>query len=229
MSSSLTSVLQHPAIRRGDSVVQASHPTQSTGFAVLDALLPHGGWPIGAVSELLLPEPGSGELTLMFPLVAELTRRRQWVYLLKPPAIPYAPAWRAAGAQLRYLVWLDPRDEREVLWAAEQILREPGNTVLSWFTRAPADKPCRRLQLAAEQGRNLGFLLRPDSGYASSTPFGLRLGLAPVRGGIEVRVLKRRGPPVEAPVIIRRNDDVVVSPFPAAPAARRVSAGATSA
>ena len=181
------------------------------------------------MSELLLPQPGSGELALLLPLLAELTRRGQRVYLLKPPAVPYAPAWRAAGVQLRQLIWLDPRDEREVLWAAEQILREPGNTVLSWFSRAPADKPCRRLQLAAEQGRNLGFLLRPDSGYASSTPFSLRLGLTPVVGGIEVRILKRRGPPVEAPVVLRRNDDVVVSPLPAAPAARRVRACATPA
>lgn len=229
MSPNLATVLQHPAIRRGDGIAQAAHPTQSSGFAVLDALLPHGGWPIGAVSELLLPQAGSGELSLLLPLLAELTQRRQRVYLLKPPAVPYAPAWRAAGVQLGYLSWIDPRDEREVLWATEQILREPGNTVLSWFGHAPADKPCRRLQLAAEQGRNLGFLLRPDSGYVSSTPFALRLGLAPVAGGIEVRVLKRRGPPVEAPVVLRRNDDVVVSPFPAAPAARRVRARATSA
>jgi protein ImuA len=229
MSSNLAQVLQHPAIRRGDGVAQHSHPTQSSGFAALDALLPHGGWPVGAVSELLLPQPGSGELALLLPLLAELTRRGQRVFLLKPPAVPYAPAWLAAGVQLQQLIWLDPHDEREVLWAAEQILREPGNTVLSWFSRAPADRHCRRLQLAAEQGRNLGFLLRPDSGYASSTPFGLRLGLAPVRGGIEVRVLKRRGPPVEAPVVLRRAEDVVVSPLSAAPAARRVRAGAATA
>ena len=229
MTPSLAAVLQHPAIRHGDGVAQHAHPTQSSGFPVLDALLPHGGWPVGAVSELVVPQPGSGELSLLLPLLAELTQRGQRVYLLKPPAIPYAPAWAAAGVKLAQLFWLDPREEREVLWASEQILREPGNTVLSWFSRVPADKPCRRLQLAAEQGRNIGLLLHPEQRQVSSTPFGLRLGVRPAASGIEVRVLKRRGPPVEAPVLLRRNDDVVVSPIPAAPAARRVRACATPA
>jgi protein ImuA len=52
------------------------------------------------VSELVLPQPGSGELTLLLPLLAEQTRRGQRVYLIKPPAVPYAPAWRNAGVQL---------------------------------------------------------------------------------------------------------------------------------
>lgn len=228
MSSSLAAILQHPAIRRGDGIAQTRQETQSSGFPVLDAVLPHGGWPLGAVSELVLPQPGSGELTLLLPLLAEQTRRGQRVYLIKPPAVPYAPAWRNAGVQLAQLIWLDPRDEREGLWACEQILREPGNTVLSWFGRVPADKPCRRLQLAAEQGRNIGLMLHPESHSASSTPFGLRLGLSPALGGIAVRVLKRRGPPVDSPILIRRNEDVVVSLNPAAPAARCVRAGATA-
>lgn len=225
MSSSLAHVLQHPAIRRGDGFAQTEQPTQPSGFAVLDAVLPHGGWPLGAVSELVVPQAGSGELTLLLPLLSELTRSRRSVYLIAPPAVPYAPAWRAAGVVLERVLWLVPKHERDALWACEQILRDTGNTVLTWLDRVPHDKSCRRLQLAAEQGRSLGLLLRPDSDPCASTPFGLRLRVAPRQDGTEITVLKRRGPPVPSPILIRRTDHVVVSLFSAAPAAGRIRPG----
>ena len=40
---------------------------ESTGHAALDAVLPQGGWPRRALSELLLPADGVGELELLLP------------------------------------------------------------------------------------------------------------------------------------------------------------------
>ena len=40
-----------------------------TGFATLDAELPGGGWPAGALIELLADRPGIGELSLLLPLL----------------------------------------------------------------------------------------------------------------------------------------------------------------
>ena len=45
----------------------------STGHAALDTQLPGGGWPLGAMSEILLPEHGLGPWTLLAPALAELT------------------------------------------------------------------------------------------------------------------------------------------------------------
>ena len=67
----------------------------------------------GAVSELLLPQPGSGELTLLLPLLASLTGQGRRVYLLQPPALPYAPARAAAGVNLQQVYWLALHDERQ--------------------------------------------------------------------------------------------------------------------
>ncbi|MDE2314898.1 MAG: DNA lesion error-prone repair protein ImuA, partial [Xanthomonadaceae bacterium] len=45
---------------------------QPTGHAGLDAVLPSGGWPEAALSELLIPADGVGELQLLWPTLARL-------------------------------------------------------------------------------------------------------------------------------------------------------------
>ena len=47
---------------------------EPTGHAGLDALLPQGGWPRAALTELLLPADGIGELALLLPTLARLTQ-----------------------------------------------------------------------------------------------------------------------------------------------------------
>ncbi|HST43605.1 MAG TPA: DNA lesion error-prone repair protein ImuA, partial [Luteimonas sp.] len=93
-----------------------------TGHAVLDALLPQGGWPPAALTELLLPADGVGELALLMPTLARLTRAGAVVALVAPPYLPYAPAWQDAGVDLRRLEIVEC-DARGALWAFEQCLR----------------------------------------------------------------------------------------------------------
>ncbi|KEZ94846.1 CDP-6-deoxy-delta-3,4-glucoseen reductase, partial [Xanthomonas vasicola pv. vasculorum NCPPB 895] len=45
---------------------------ESTGHAALDALLPDGGWPRRALTELLLPAHGIGEIALLLPMLARM-------------------------------------------------------------------------------------------------------------------------------------------------------------
>ncbi|MEO8809673.1 MAG: DNA lesion error-prone repair protein ImuA, partial [Rhodanobacter sp.] len=47
---------------------------QPTGWAALDAVLPSGGWPAASLSEILLPLDGVGELQLVLPTLARLSR-----------------------------------------------------------------------------------------------------------------------------------------------------------
>ena len=49
----LDAVLQHPGIWRRSASAQQHVRTLSTGLPDLDALLPGGGWPCGALSEIL--------------------------------------------------------------------------------------------------------------------------------------------------------------------------------
>src|SRR5882724_4714984 len=123
MSSPLQALLQNPAIWRGDEQARVRLPSIPTGFAELDRELPGGGWPRGVVSELLSERSGIGELSLLVPALANLSREDGWLMLIAPPWIPYAPALAARGIRLSKLAVVDTRSDRDTLWAAEQGLR----------------------------------------------------------------------------------------------------------
>src|SRR5689334_22672759 len=96
LSGSVATVLQNPAIWRGGDCAPAV-ATVATGFAALDEVLPGGGWPSDALTEILLAREGIGELRLAFPALARLQTERREVVWIAPPYVPYAPALAAAG------------------------------------------------------------------------------------------------------------------------------------
>ena len=147
---------------------------ESTGHPALDALLPQGGWPRRALTELLLHADGLGELELVFPVVARLTRDGGTVVVIAPPYIPYAPAWQAAGVDLAHVEIVDA-EPRDALWAFEQCLRSGAcAAVLGWPHNADA-QALRRLQVAADTGDCMGFVFRDRRHGANPSPAALRV------------------------------------------------------
>jgi hypothetical protein len=187
----LARLLEHPAIWRGRSTA----PVESlpTGYGALDPCLPGGGWPRTGLVEILVSRFGVGELYLLFPALAALTRRplARWCVWITPPLEPYAPALAAHGADLeRMLVVRAP----ETLWAFEQTLASGASDIaLAWAARNPPSRAVRRLQLAAERGRTLGVLFRPRRAARESSAAVLRVVVEPKAGGARVTLLKSRG------------------------------------
>jgi hypothetical protein len=191
---------QHP-VWRGRSL--ASPPAcLPTGFATLDAELPGGGWPTGGLTEILCNTEAIGELGLLLPALSALTSAGKRVVWLAPPHLPYAPALAAAGVDLTQLVLVRAPGRRDALWAAEQVLRAAScHALLAWLPRVRYAE-LRRLAVAAEAGRAFVALWRSAQAIHESTPACLRLALEPAAGALAVRVLKRRGMPLAAPVLV---------------------------
>ncbi|NQD95789.1 translesion DNA synthesis-associated protein ImuA [Pseudomonas sp. CrR25] len=163
---------------------------QPTGHSTLDAALPASGWPESALIEILVAGAGLGELQLLWPTLARLTGAAERVVLVAPPFIPYAPAWQAAGIDLRHLAVVEANG-RDALWAAEQCLRSGScGAVLCWPSQAD-DRTLRRLQLAATSGQTLAFAYRQLREAANPSPAVLRLALE--GRPAQVRLLKCRG------------------------------------
>ncbi|MFL9675520.1 MULTISPECIES: translesion DNA synthesis-associated protein ImuA [Pseudomonas fluorescens group] len=163
---------------------------QPTGLAALDAVLPTGGWPESALSEILMARDGIGELQLVLPTLARLSAAGERIVLVAPPYTPYPHAWQNAGVDLRQLSVVQA-EARDVLWAVEQCLRSGScGAVLCWPRKAD-DRALRRLQVAAETGQTLAFAWRALSEAINPSPAALRLAVEakPAR----VRVLKCRG------------------------------------
>jgi cell division inhibitor SulA/protein ImuA len=184
-------LLEHPAIWRGHSAA-AQPQGLATGFATLDERLPGKGWPRTGLIEILVSRFGSGELSLMLPALAALTRAAaaRWCVWVAPPLIPFAPALASGGVVLdRVAVVGGARP----LWAFEQTLGSGVcDAVLAW-ARQPKPRDTRRLQLAAERGRTLGVLFRPRRAARETSSAVLRLSLEPAAAGVRITLLKGRG------------------------------------
>lgn len=163
------------------------HPT---GLAALDAVLPSGGWPESALSEILIAKEGVGELQLVLPTLARLSAAGERIVLVAPPYTPYPHAWQNAGVDLRQLSVIQA-DESDALWAVEQCLRSGScGAVLCWPRKAD-DRALRRLQVAAETGQTLAFAWRSLNEAVNASPAALRLAVE--ARPAQVRVLKCRG------------------------------------
>ena len=163
------------------------HPT---GLAALDAVLPTGGWPESALSEILMAKDGVGELQLVLPTLARLSAAGERIVLVAPPYTPYPHAWQNAGVDLRQLSVVQA-EAGDALWAVEQCLRSGScGAVLCWPRKAD-DRALRRLQVAAETGQTLAFAWRALSEAINASPAALRLAVEAKPA--QVRVLKCRG------------------------------------
>jgi cell division inhibitor SulA/protein ImuA len=197
----LNAVLSHPAIWRGGDCAPEPAALPS-GHAALDAVLPGGGWPQGALTEVLLAREGIGELRLTLPALARLTRDGRAIVWIAPPYRPYGPALAAAGIDLARFIVVRCRDARQALWAYEQSLRAGDcGAAFAWLDLHDT-RVLRRLQVAAREGRTFGMLWRRPGQRSVAAPVPLRLALEPREGRLAVHVLKRRGAPLAQPVLI---------------------------
>ena len=199
------------SIWHADELAQTLDLCEPTCHAALDAELPGGGWPLGALIELLQPARDAAMWSLLLPAVAA----RQCasggaVVLVNPPHEPFLPAFSAAGLSPSSLLWVRGDTPAAQLWASEQALRcADAAVVLAWLPRARAGDLRRLHAAAAMRADSLLFVLRPDTALAASSCARLRLRVTVGEGGkaredaapsLCVDILKRRGPPLTASI-----------------------------
>lgn len=194
-----------------------SVPALPTGHDALSAELPGGGWPVGALTELLA-DPGAGELRLLRPALLALAAAQRRVALIGPPHLPNATCLAEWGLPARQLYWVRPpagagraAAQADVLWAAEQVLRSQAfGGVMVWLPTARPEA-LRRLQVLAQAGDAVVWACRPPSVLRESSPAVLRLLLSPAPGNaVSVTFHKRRGPVRDMPLVLSLGEMMAV-------------------
>ena len=221
MASAARSELSLPHVWRGRELAQAQERTVSTGHSVLDAHLPGSGWPLGNLIEVLQQEAQRHVWQLLGPGLAQAMAQGEPAVLVHPPYQPFGPSLRARGIRPERLLCVQSERAAGRLWAAEQALRGADvAAVLAWLPQARAED-LRRLHLAAQSGQKLLVVFRPASVRQQSSPARLRL-LVHGSDNLEVTVLKRRGPPLLQPLLLRSQPSMLAALL-AARGARRSS------
>src|SRR5438093_13621072 len=99
----------HPALWLGHQLGRNPDQAVASGFAMLDAQLPGGGWPRRALTELLLPHPGIGEIRLLAPSLVATQQAGRLVMLFDPPATLSATALAQLGFEVEELLIVNTR------------------------------------------------------------------------------------------------------------------------
>jgi len=99
----------HPSLWLGHQLGRIGSDAVATGFARLDAELPGRGWPRRALTELLLPHAGVGEIRLLAPALVAAQRAGRLVMFFDPPAALAAAALASLGFEVEDLLIIQTR------------------------------------------------------------------------------------------------------------------------
>ena len=199
----------HLQVWRAGELGGANLPAVNTGYTALDHVLPGGGWPQGALTEVLQPQAGLHEWGLVLPALAAALAASplQITVLVNTPFLPFGPALGARQFTMQRLLCVNnvQGDAPSLLWATREALQcADVCAVLAWLPDARSAH-LRRLQIAAHAHNKLLFVFRPLRAQHESSPAPLRLllkGAMNDAGNLLVDVFKRRGPPLAAPVLL---------------------------
>lgn len=201
------------AVWRADQMASGHGAVTSTGHSLLDQELPNGGWPKAGLIELLIEQPGIGEMRLLRPALKAVAGKRR-IALVQPPHLPHISAWANWGLPVDSLLWIQAARSADALWSAEQILGNRScGALIFWQSHVRTDS-LRRLHLAAQGSDTLFWLMRPLACMQDASPAPLRLALRPAADGLQIQILKRRGPHRDDPLHLSMNDmPAVPHPF----------------
>ena len=199
MNPQLEPFIKNALLRQAETI--PSQRTLPSGFGDLDRVLPGGGWPIGALTEILnSADEGIGELSLLMPAIAAASQSGQGVVLVNVPHIPFPAAWLAKGVALENCSFIVTENLQEALWSTEQsLLSGACSLVIFWQPEGKAIeyKALHRLHLAALNGKTPAILFRSRRDSHQASPAALRLLVTAMAGELAVRVIKRRDVPLE--------------------------------
>jgi len=158
----------------------ASLQTISTAYDALSHVLPGGGWPCGAMTEVLQARSGQHEWGLVAPAISALQAASPsgLVVLVGVPYCPFGPALGARKINMQRLLSIGSvkntvkNDGPAMLWATREALQcADVAAVLAWLPDARSAH-LRRLQIAALSSDKLLFVFRPLQAQHDASPAG---------------------------------------------------------
>jgi protein ImuA len=206
MTSSARDIIEglRDEIRRIERRAPSRTQHVASGKPEVDGVLPGGGFPRGAISELA-GAPGSGKTELALATIARALREQGVAAFIDGRGELYPPAAAALGVDLDRLLIVQPAgarggDGRDAVWrtwwAAETVLASGAFAIVALDLPAEgavarAEAGLRRLRAAAEKGGAAALWLSGEQGLTGEQgvriPAAVRLELSRGAGGPRVR------------------------------------------
>jgi protein ImuA len=160
----IISRLQKDILHWQGFIPPVSDQAKGIGLGPLESAFPNGVFPTGTIHEMICPTPEQAAATsgLMTGLLGTLMKQGGACLWISTSRKLFPPALRAFDIEPHRVIFIDLQREKDVLWAMEEALKCEGLAAVVAEVRAVSFAQSRRLQLAVENSKVTGFLLRND-------------------------------------------------------------------
>jgi protein ImuA len=132
------------------------------GLGMVEAAFPNGVFPMGAIHELVCGSSEQAAATggLVTGILSVLMQQGGVCVWIGRAKRLFAPALTLFGVEAHRVIFINLSKDKDALWVMEEALKCPGLKAVVCELGEINFKQSRRLQLAVEQSRVTGFVLR---------------------------------------------------------------------
>jgi protein ImuA len=130
-----------------------------TGLGPINYAFPNGVFPLGAIHEFIA-EDGAATGGFIAGILSALMQNGGACLWVSSWRTLFPPALLSFGISPDKIIFIDLQKERDLLWAIEEALKCNGLAAVVGEIKELSFTASRRLQLAVEQSRVTGFILR---------------------------------------------------------------------
>ena len=132
------------------------------GLGAIEQAFPNNSFPLGAVHEFICPdtEAVSAAGGFIASILSKLMRNDSASIWISSSQNIFVPALPSFGINPDKIIFIDLKNQKEILWAMEEALKCEGLAAVIGEIPELSFTFSRRLQLAVEQSRSTGFIIR---------------------------------------------------------------------
>lgn len=166
--------------------MQGSKPASSVGvdagLGPLKHAFPDSSFPLGAIHEFLSDSAEATAATSGFlsGLLSTLMGSDGTLLWISSSRRLFPPGLKSFGIQPDQIIFIDLQKEKDVIWAMEEALKCGALTAVVGETQEISFTTSRRLQLAVEQSKVTGFVLRSNPRLMNTTACVSRWKITPL-------------------------------------------------
>jgi protein ImuA len=169
-------------ILRLEGFKSANTPTLDVGLEALNEAFPNRSFPLGAVHEFLSTqkEEAAAASGFIVGLLSSLMSNSGITLWISSSRTLFPPALKNFGIQPDRFIFIDLKNEKDVIWAMDEALKCGALTAVVGEVQEISFTASRRLQLAVEQSRVTGFILRCSNRKPNTTACVSRWKITPI-------------------------------------------------
>jgi len=141
------------------------------GLGPIKNAFPNASFPLGAIHEFISTgmEDAAATSGFVAGLISSIMQSNGALIWISASRTIFPPALRSFGISPDRIIFIDLKKEKEIMWAMEEALKCKGLSAVIGEMQELNFTASRRLQLAVEQSRVTGFILRRNPRSINTT------------------------------------------------------------